>query len=198
MDALGRDLSGMEETKKENRSWARTRYRDKSGNIIYLGDILHVEEYPDQYVGGSLDYDGVVEKDSRGIVVVTYYDIGESESTPLSHFKVRGRSLFSEEERKEYWKVQCLGEKPPEFLYRRELYTLPEGNRAQYFFSNPFEEYTLPTKNTLDSVSIMDTPPESEQNVSIMDTLPEGEQSASETDTAGGKSWTEEDQDIIR
>lgn len=148
----------MEETKKENRSWARTRYRDKSGNIIYLGDILHVEEYPDQYVGGSLDYDGVVEKDSRGIVVVTYYDNGESESTPLSHFKVRGRSLFSEEERKEYWKVQCLGEKPPEFLYRRELYTLPEGNRAQYFFSNPFEEYTLPTKNTLDSVSIMDTP----------------------------------------
>ena len=28
----------------------KTRYKDKNGEPIYLGDIVHVEEYPGKYV----------------------------------------------------------------------------------------------------------------------------------------------------
>ena len=38
----------------------KTRCKDKTGRIICVGDILHVEEYPGKYVGGSYDFDGVV------------------------------------------------------------------------------------------------------------------------------------------
>ena len=100
----------------------KTRYKDKNGETIYLGDILLVEEYPDRYVGGSLDYEGVVEKDSDGSIVVTYYDIGECESFPLSMFPVRGRELLTEEERRRYWKTMLLGGEPPEYLYKRDKY----------------------------------------------------------------------------
>lgn len=62
----------------------RTRCKDKNHNPIWEGDILHVEEYPGEYVGGSLDFDGVVTiEDNR--VMVTYLDIGEQESFPCLH-----------------------------------------------------------------------------------------------------------------
>lgn len=100
----------------------KTRYKDKNGEPIYLGDIVHVEEYPGKYVGGSLDYDGVIEKDFDGRIVVTYYDIGECESFPLSMFPVKGRDILTEDERRDYWSTMLLGGDPPEYLYKRELY----------------------------------------------------------------------------
>ena len=39
----------------------KTRFKDKDGNYIYIGDVVLVEEYPDRYVGGSLDYEGIIE-----------------------------------------------------------------------------------------------------------------------------------------
>ncbi len=68
----------------------KTRYKDRNGERICIGDFLHVEEYPDKYVGGSLDFEGVVEE-RDGIIVVTYYDIGEEESFPVAMFPVAGR-----------------------------------------------------------------------------------------------------------
>jgi len=101
----------------------KTRFKDKDGNYIYIGDVVSVKEYPDRYVGGSLDYEGLVEWDSYiKAVVVTYYDIGEEESTMLKHFPIQGRKLLNEEQRKAYWKSAMLGAEPPERLWKREKY----------------------------------------------------------------------------
>lgn len=101
----------------------KTRFKDKNGDAIYIGDVVSVEEYPDKYVGGSLDYDGVVEWDDNAkSVVVTYYDIGEEESMPLSFFSVKGREILEERNRKAFWKSLMLGAEPPERLYKREQY----------------------------------------------------------------------------
>lgn len=99
----------------------KTRFRDKNGEYIYLGDIVHVEEYPDKYVGGSLDFEGVISKEKDGIYI-TYLDIGEQESYPLKMFPVVGREILSEKERYNYWRSLLLGAEPPESLYKREIY----------------------------------------------------------------------------
>lgn len=99
----------------------KTRYKDSNGDRIRIGDIVWVREYPDKYVGGSLDYEGVVEE-IDGTVCATYYDIGEEESTALSVFPVKGRTLLTEEEQRKYWKTRFLGEEPPEYLYKRDMY----------------------------------------------------------------------------
>lgn len=104
----------------------KTRFKDKNGEPIYLGDILHVEEYPDKYVGGSLDYEGVVEKKADGNIVVTYLDIAESESSPLGMFPIKGRRLLTEDERREYWRSLLLGAEPSEHLYKRDKYRINE------------------------------------------------------------------------
>ncbi|MCD7724916.1 MAG: hypothetical protein LUI12_05100 [Clostridiales bacterium] len=96
----------------------KTRYKDKNNQTICIGDVLHVEEYPDKYVGGSYDYDGVVEEDSDEHIVVTYYDIGEEESIPLSCFPKNGRELLTENQRYEYWRIAMLGAEPPEELWK--------------------------------------------------------------------------------
>ncbi len=98
-----------------------TRFKDRNGDRIWIGDVVLVQEYPDKYVGGSLDYEGVVEE-REGTIVATYYDIGEEEWTPLSHFPVKGRLILNEEERREYWRIKMLGGEPPERFYKRELY----------------------------------------------------------------------------
>ena len=99
----------------------KTRFRDRDGNAIYVGDIVSVDESPDKYVGGALSYDGVIEERS-GKIYCTYYDIGEEESFPLSMFPKRGRYVLNEQERYEYWKTAMLGGEPNEELYKRELY----------------------------------------------------------------------------
>lgn len=101
----------------------KTRFHDKNFEPIYIGDILHVEEYPDRFVGGSLNFEGVVELDNNGTVVITYYDIGEQESFPLSAFPRNGRLVLCEEERYKYWRTAFLGGEPPEELWKREIYT---------------------------------------------------------------------------
>lgn len=100
----------------------KTRFKDKNGNPIYLGDVIHVEEYPGKYVGGSLDYEGVVEIDEYGEIAVGYYDIGEHESTELSHFPVAGRELYTEKQQYEYWKTAMLGGEPEENLWKKDSY----------------------------------------------------------------------------
>lgn len=104
----------------------KTRYKDKNNEPIYVGDILHVEEYPDRYVGGALDFEGVVEIGNDGTAVVTYYDIGEEQSFPISAFPKKGRLVLCEEERYQYWRTAFLGGEPPEELYKREIYTKGE------------------------------------------------------------------------
>jgi len=99
----------------------RTRCKDKNGEVIVDGDVVHVEEYPGKYVGGSLDFDGVVTK-QKGKAIITWFDIGEEESYPLAMFPVNGREILSEDERYEYWKTAMLGGEPPEILYKREIY----------------------------------------------------------------------------
>ena len=77
----------------------KTRYRDKNGRKICYGDFIHVAEYPDKYVGGSLDYEGIVEWDNvTKQPVVTYWDIGISESSPLKMFPLAGREIIKEQE----------------------------------------------------------------------------------------------------
>ena len=82
-----------------NRAGRKTRYRDKNGRKICYGDFIHVEEYPDRYVGGSLDFEGVVEWDNvTKQPVVTYWDIGITETSPLRMFPVAGRKIIKTQE----------------------------------------------------------------------------------------------------
>ena len=99
----------------------KTRCKDRNGEIIYAGDVVHVEEYPDKWVGGSLDFEGVVTVED-GKAYITYYDIGEEESYPLSMFPIAGREILTEEERHDYWRTAMLGGEPPEDWWRREFY----------------------------------------------------------------------------
>ena len=73
----------------------KTRFKDKNNKSIYLGDVVHVEEYPDEFVGGALDYEGVIEEENSKICAV-YYDIGERQSTPLSAFPKREREVITQ------------------------------------------------------------------------------------------------------
>lgn len=99
----------------------RTRLRDKNGAPIYVGDLLYVCEYPDRYVGGSLDYEGIVEI-RDGVAVCTYYDIGEEFPCAVSHFPAAGRTVADEAARHRYWKTAFLGEEPPEDLWKENRY----------------------------------------------------------------------------
>lgn len=99
--------------------WEKTRYKDINGHRILIGDIVQVMEYPDRYVGGSLDYEGKIEIED-GIVVAVYYDIGEREAFPLKMFPKNGRRILKERERYKYWKTAFLGGEPPEELWKRE------------------------------------------------------------------------------
>ena len=97
----------------------KTKYKDKNGHYIYIGDGVVVQEYPDEYVGGSLDYEGVIEWNNESkTVVATYYDIGEEESTPLKCFPIKGRTLLTEQQRKSFWRLMLLGAEPAERLYK--------------------------------------------------------------------------------
>ena len=98
-----------------------TRCRDSQGKAIYVGDILHIEEYPGKYVGESMDFEGLVTMDGR-TAMVAYMDMGEEEAFPVSMFLVEGRRVFTKEERRKYWKTQFLGGNPPEELWKEELY----------------------------------------------------------------------------
>lgn len=99
----------------------KTRCKDRLGRTICVGDILHVEEYPGKYVGGSLDFEGVVTIE-EGRACVTYLDIGEEESFPISMFPIEGRRIFNEKERYGYWKTMHLGGEPSERLWKEDLY----------------------------------------------------------------------------
>ncbi len=99
----------------------KTRFKDRNGDTIYIGDVVNVEEHPGKYVGGSIDYEGVIEwEDSR--VVAVYYDLGEREAMPLSMFPVKGRRILKAWQRKEYWRSLMLGAEPPKRLYMRDRY----------------------------------------------------------------------------
>lgn len=99
----------------------RTRYKDKFHRPIWEGDILHVEEYPGKYVGDSYDFEGIVTIE-EGRVMVSYVDIGEQESFPVSMFPINGREVLDEKGRYHYWKSLHLGGEPPEGLWKEGLY----------------------------------------------------------------------------
>lgn len=102
----------------------KTRCKDCDGNFIYEGDVLLVEEYPDKYVGGSLSFEGVVTLE-KGRAMITYLDIGEEESFPVSMFPLRGRKLLTENQQKEYFRVLLLSSDSnsvPEHLWKRSIY----------------------------------------------------------------------------
>ena len=115
----------------------RTHCKDKNGNYIYEGDILHVEEYPGKYVGGSLEFEGLVTIED-GRAMVTYSDIGESEGYPISMFPVSGRHIWPEKWRYDYWKTAHLGDELPEKLWKEELY-------RQTF--DEYEQFALDSKH---------------------------------------------------
>lgn len=108
----------------------KTRYKDRSGLTICAGDILDVCEYPDNYVAGSLDYRGLCAIEN-GLAVCVYLDIGVEESTRLCDFPRRGRRICNEEERRLFWRGQMLGEEPPEYLWKEELYRDHFGKDAE-------------------------------------------------------------------
>lgn len=100
----------------------KTRFKDCNGEPIYIGDVVLVQEYPDEYVGGSLDFEGRVYPDNNGQIVVCYSDIGEWEEFPLSMFSKRGRTLLTEKQQYEYAKTQNLGGEPTEMEWKRDVY----------------------------------------------------------------------------
>lgn len=115
----------------------KTEYIDRNGDSIYLGDIVHACEYPEgvehtfEEWAGSLDYTGVVEEND-GRIVITWIDIGVSESTPITHFSKEGLRILTDEEARIYWQQLLLGGEPPECLYKKELYRqnkMSEDNR---------------------------------------------------------------------
>jgi len=77
----------------------RTRYKDKNGRTIWVGDWVHVEEDPVKHRGGTLDYEGIVEVLADGTPIVTYYDFGMSEYTPLGYFPKTGREVITRYEK---------------------------------------------------------------------------------------------------
>ena len=74
---------------KAGRTGSNTRYKDKNGENIRYGDILHVENK-------EYDFDGVVEYDwNWHCVAVAYYDMSSiGEMTPLNCFPVSGREII--------------------------------------------------------------------------------------------------------
>ena len=100
----------------------RTRCKDKNREWIWEGDVLSVEEYPGKYLGGSLSFEGVVTVEKDGKAYVTYHDIGEEESYKIERFPMKGRRILTDEESREYWRTACLGEEPPVFWWKKELY----------------------------------------------------------------------------
>lgn len=98
-----------------------TRFQDKHGKRIHYGDLLHVEEYPDKYVGGSYNFEGLVEEATYGresYPAVVYRDIGEEEGVALAYFPKAGREILGEQDRYEYFKTKLLGDEPPEELWK--------------------------------------------------------------------------------
>ena len=62
----------------------RTRCMDKNRTPIWEGDILHVEEYPDKYVGCSLDFEGVVTiENGRAMVIYNHKYLLDLIHTPF-------------------------------------------------------------------------------------------------------------------
>ena len=98
----------------------KTRFKDCNGEQIYIGDIVSVDQYPDDYVGGSYSYDGII-AEVNGTVCAVYHDIGEEEAVPLSMFPRKGRRIFGEKERYNYWKTALLGGEPPADLIKRPI-----------------------------------------------------------------------------
>lgn len=79
----------------------KTRFKDKNGETIWIGDWVHVEEDPVNNRGGTLDYEGVVEELGDGTPIVTYYDFGWSEYTPLGYFPKAGREVIMHYEKED-------------------------------------------------------------------------------------------------
>lgn len=99
----------------------KTRLKDCTGSPIFVGDVLFVSEHPDKYVGGSIEFTGLVSVEN-GIAIVTYWDIGEEESFPISMFPVNGRKVLEEAGRYKFWRECMLGAEPDPKLYKQDLY----------------------------------------------------------------------------
>lgn len=61
----------------------KTMYKDKHGETICYGDFIRIEEPPGKYVGGSYDFEGIVDYDeNEKRAIVRYKDF----SLPLRFF----------------------------------------------------------------------------------------------------------------
>lgn len=73
-----------------------TRFKDKNGNRIHLGDYIHVQQYADddyENNDGMLDYEGIVEN-WNGEIMVVYYDIGVREPENIHCFPKQFREIL--------------------------------------------------------------------------------------------------------